>query len=773
MNRWRPTYRGCVAVLLPTCGAAGQTCAPVWSDEFPAHTVPGIVRAMEVLSGPSGTGLYVGTVSGEDNARLALFDGNRIRLVGRFAGELVPGGERGVFAITAFDDGGGPVIYVGGDFTAAASVAANGVARLGPQGWSPLGDGVDGTVRTLHIYDDCSGPALYAGGYFSHAAGLPASRLARWGAGAWSPMGTGVTGGQPPFPSSAPAVLALSVFDGGSGPRLIVGGMFDHADGVSAMNIASYGPGGWAPLAQGLSAPTGAAVQALHVSDFEGEPLLYAGGQFAQSGIGALANVARWDGRAWTSVGPGILGANFAVSALATHTIGGVPTLVAGAYAPSGGTGFVYRYDGAAWVWLGSATSGPLRALRSFGPHVYAGGAFQTIGGASAWNLARWDGSWSRLPHLGTNGFVDRFRIIDEGAGPILYMFPGHTIAGQAGAGPARFDGRQWSFMPTTGLSYSISDVAWLDDGTGPMLYAATHFQSGARVGRLNNGAWEPVGLSTSTVFGNGVYVIEAFDDGAGHVLFAGGSGLVAGVRAWDGVEWVIPGGGLPASVGWSVRDFEALDDGAGARLFAVSDSGISRWNTISWEPMALPIPFGPIASTVYDDGAGKSLFLGGHDGILRYDGAWTVLLRGTGLGIWSLAGLNDRSGPALYAGGRFTELGGAAASRIARFGGGTWSALGAGLDDECEALAGYDGALWAGGQFLAAGPFSSGHIARWVACPCYPDCNANGALTVADFGCFQTKFVAGDPYADCNTDGALTVADFGCFQTRFIAGCP
>ncbi len=26
---------------------------------------------------------------------------------------------------------------------------------------------------------------------------------------------------------------------------------------------------------------------------------------------------------------------------------------------------------------------------------------------------------------------------------------------------------------------------------------------------------------------------------------------------------------------------------------------------------------------------------------------------------------------------------------------------------------------------------------------------------------------------ADCNRDGVLTVADFGCFQTRFVAGCP
>ncbi len=55
----------------------------------------------------------------------------------------------------------------------------------------------------------------------------------------------------------------------------------------------------------------------------------------------------------------------------------------------------------------------------------------------------------------------------------------------------------------------------------------------------------------------------------------------------------------------------------------------------------------------------------------------------------------------------------------------------------------------------------------------CYPDCTADGALTVADFGCFQTKFVLGDPYADCNGQGGLTVADFACFQTKFVAGCP
>jgi len=54
-----------------------------------------------------------------------------------------------------------------------------------------------------------------------------------------------------------------------------------------------------------------------------------------------------------------------------------------------------------------------------------------------------------------------------------------------------------------------------------------------------------------------------------------------------------------------------------------------------------------------------------------------------------------------------------------------------------------------------------------------YADCNASGTLTIADFACFQSRFAAGDPYADCNASGSLTIADFACFQAAFAAGCP
>ncbi len=55
----------------------------------------------------------------------------------------------------------------------------------------------------------------------------------------------------------------------------------------------------------------------------------------------------------------------------------------------------------------------------------------------------------------------------------------------------------------------------------------------------------------------------------------------------------------------------------------------------------------------------------------------------------------------------------------------------------------------------------------------CYADCNQDGQRSIADFGCFQTRWVSFDPYGDCDLSALFTVADFACFQTAFVAGCP
>ncbi|MEX2219709.1 MAG: hypothetical protein WD749_13230 [Phycisphaerales bacterium] len=62
---------------------------------------------------------------------------------------------------------------------------------------------------------------------------------------------------------------------------------------------------------------------------------------------------------------------------------------------------------------------------------------------------------------------------------------------------------------------------------------------------------------------------------------------------------------------------------------------------------------------------------------------------------------------------------------------------------------------------------------------PCYANCDNSTqppVLNVADFGCFLTRYAAGDAYANCDNSTqppVLNVADFGCFLTKYAAGCP
>ena len=83
--------------------------------------------------------------------------------------------------------------------------------------------------------------------------------------------------------------------------------------------------------------------------------------------------------------------------------------------------------------------------------------------------------------------------------------------------------------------------------------------------------------------------------------------------------------------------------------------------------------------------------------------GAWSALGYGLDSTVQSL--LLDREGN-LYAGGRFTNAGGVAATNIARWNGSEWSALGTGLSggNNVSALAVSGGILYAGGSFTRAG---------------------------------------------------------------------
>src|SRR6185436_6679524 len=111
---------------------------------------------------------------------------------------------------------------------------ASRIAKWDGTSWSPLGSGMNGSVWALVEHDDGTGPALYAGGDFTTAGGVAANRIARWNGASWSALGSGVAG------TTTPSVRALVVHDDGSGPALYAGGSFTQAGAVIVNRVAKW-----------------------------------------------------------------------------------------------------------------------------------------------------------------------------------------------------------------------------------------------------------------------------------------------------------------------------------------------------------------------------------------------------------------------------------------------------------------------------------------------------------------------------------------------------
>ena len=75
------------------------------------------------------------------------------------------GVDGSVRVLATADNGCGPALYVGGDFTTAGGVTVNGLARWDGREWSAVGGGpsvgVDGPVHALIAHNDGGGNSLY------------------------------------------------------------------------------------------------------------------------------------------------------------------------------------------------------------------------------------------------------------------------------------------------------------------------------------------------------------------------------------------------------------------------------------------------------------------------------------------------------------------------------------------------------------------------------------------------------------------------------------
>ncbi len=99
---------------------------------------------------------------------------------------------------------------------------------------------------------------------------------------------------------------------------------------------------------------------------------------------------------------------------------------------------------------------------------------------------------------------------------------------------------------------------------------------------------------------------------------------------------------------------------------------------------------------------------------VVKWDGSSLTNIGTTDSGVFSMAVAPDGT---LYAGGGFTTIGGVAAARIAKYtpSTGVWSALGAGLNNNCYSVCvAPNGQVYVCGQFTTAGGVSCLRVARW-----------------------------------------------------------
>ncbi|MBI1380619.1 MAG: hypothetical protein GC161_05965 [Planctomycetaceae bacterium] len=135
-------------------------------------------------------------------------------------------------------------------------------------------------------------------------------------------------------------------------------------------------------------------------------------------------------------------------------------------------------------------------------------------------------------------------------------------------------------------------------------------------------------------------------------------------------------------------------------------------------------------------NGGGEALFVGGafttaggtsKSRIAKWNGAsWSAVGAGVNDDVLAFGVFDDSSGPRLYVGGEFSTAGGVSANHVARWDGATWSALAGGMKDDVFALApfgaGGDHSLYVGGDFqFASGPPGPERIARWRGCQGLP----------------------------------------------------
>lgn len=590
-------------------------------------------------------------------------------------------------------------------------------APLSPQqneSWSDVfaPPGCDGQVRALQF--DPSGN-LYTGGIFSIAGTAISPAIAMWDGSMWNGMGVGLA-----HSSSQPSCNAIAIDASGV---VYVGGYFTSAGGISANSIAKWDPSTstWSSLGSGLQ--YSASLGYCYALQLDGDGNLYVGGWFNTAGGLSAYSIAVWNiaSSSWSNpFGTGIRSGTSPGTVYSFQLDENDDLYVGGSFNSAGGTSVnnIAKWDGASWSGVGDGFNNTVFTLLvESSTSIYAGGEFTSSGGTPLNYVARWNGTtWSNLG-LGLNSKVRTLLKI----GSDLYVGGEFTATSDNSIAMrcvGKWDGTNWSPVGegfTGGGVYSLAQ-------SGSVLYAGGYFTATgteglAYVAQWSGSEWLPVCTSQQygmrgdyiralAVAGDSVYV--------GGLLWQGGRVLLEHVGCWNGEthawEYIGDANDYVNAMLWDGTNLYV-----GGFFSEIGNSGsgcnyVAQYNGTNWSALGTGRSEAVFGFAM--DGSGN-LYAGGLDGVGQWNGStWTELgAISPGDTIYALAVI----GTDLYVGGKFTQIAGVSANNLAKWDGSSWSAVDpTGMNGTVRALAVNGTDLIVGGAFTTAGGATVNYIARW-----------------------------------------------------------
>lgn len=608
----------------------------------------------------------------------------------------------------------GEDFYVGGEFSTIGDISAASIARWNrvTKQWSALGNGVtrNGSLGSVEVIT-LIGRELWVGGYFD----APGLNLARWNldTSSWLRMSVG---------DPRPFVFSGQVYDiqAGTGPDVYVAGEFY----IPGQDVARYdrSTGQWDSMELQGSISYSSAIKSILVAgdnvfvggggfEFRGNERVESSGSCNGSGS---CNIGVWNRstRQWAGLGTGV---NSGINDLA---IMGNELIVGGDFTRTGTTptrGIArWNIGDQSWSAIGGGLgNGSVRSIAVEGSSIYISGSFSSVGGIAALNVARWNTGtllWTAVGS-GIAGIINELLVdgTEVTAAGGFNKQPGirtsnivrwNTVAGQ------------WQELMGYDRYRDTALGSLLASTTGTFFFEESPIPFVA--GQANNlvGSERDRGADI-------VYFAPKYDYGVvdGWFATAGGGELNGAVYAMTSSRNSLFVGGEFTSLEPGARDTKEL---VYRHLVEIPLKVSTAIFPESIQPLGAGIN-GPVDALAID---GTLLYAGGRftqaggapaSNIARWHTAlktWAPLGAGVSGDVYAIA----VSGSDVYVGGKFTQAGGVAASNIARWNTLTqaWSGLGAGVDGQVEALAVVNGQLYAGGRFANAGGVASRGIARW-----------------------------------------------------------